>query len=185
VAFVHHDTLAMVAGDAWASNRPKLTTHERGISYKRWFENSPPPMGVSDPEVDIWQVHEYLAPGLLIMPMTFYPKGTAARFDRDVPSVEAEPLLDIYNFQAVTPVAARRTRYFFAVGVGRYGGAEVLEALYQLTIAAFDQDKEMISAQQDIIDRTSTQKMGPTVHDRAPNHLRMTIDKMLRAEQTA
>ena len=186
IAFVHHDTLAAVGGNAWASSRPKLTTHDRGVRYERWFENSPPPMGVSDPEVDAWQVYEYLAPGILIMTMTFYSKGTAAQFDFGPPSADVEPLFDSYNFQAVTPMAERKTRYFFADGVGRYGGSpEVHEAFHQLVIAAFHQDKETISAQQQTIDRTPDRKMGSTVHDRAPNHLRLIIEKTMRAEQVA
>jgi phenylpropionate dioxygenase-like ring-hydroxylating dioxygenase large terminal subunit len=186
VSYVHRDTLAMVGGDAWATSRPKLTTHDRGIRYERWFKSSPPPIGVTASRVDIWQVYEYIAPGILIMPVVFYAEGTAERCNFGPPPAQIEPLQDTYNFQAVTPMTERTTRYFFADGVGRYGGSTAMvEALHQLVIAAFQQDKEMITAQQQVLDRSPGRKMGPTVHDRAPNHLRLLIEKMLRAEQAA
>src|SRR2546429_638070 len=77
--------------------------------------------------------------------------GTAQRAGGRAP--QEAPLFDRVDEQAVTPVSARASRYFYAVGARASDiDEDQCERLYALTSTAFHEDKALIEAQQKLID---------------------------------
>lgn len=187
VAFVHGNTFARIApADNWAQ-KPKFIDLERGVRIERWFEQvTPPPSLQGVDKVDIWNPYDFLFPGIFSMLTAIYPAGTAARFGNEAPGPDVEPVYANFFFQAVTPLTERTSRYFFASGVGaKWAHPRIIEGMKQLAMAAFEEDKAMITAQSRNIERFPGRKMAGVVHDRGPNRLRQLIEKQLRAEQVA
>jgi vanillate O-demethylase monooxygenase subunit len=91
------------------------------------------------------------------------------------------------NIQVITPVSERASRYFFLTAMHRTlgGDAAVADILTRTTIAAFEEDKRMIEAQQRVIDRYPCRPLMPTTHDRAVTLYNLLRDRVLATEQQA
>jgi len=185
VAFVHENTFARIApSDTWAQ-KPNFINIERGIRIERWFEGVKPPPGVQGVDsIDIWNPYDFLVPGFFSMLTAIYPAGTAAQFKNGSPGTEVEPLYTNFFFQAVTPMTEGTSRYFFASGVGaKWASPQGVQGMKHLAVAAFEEDKAMITAQSRNIERFPGRNMGAILHDRGPTRLRQLIERQIRAEQ--
>jgi Vanillate O-demethylase oxygenase C-terminal domain len=70
------------------------------------------------------------------------------------------PTLRFHSCQALTPESESTTHYFFAQAHAfSLDDPGVTEALHQGLLRAFDEDRRMIEAQQQLIDRTEPQDM--------------------------
>jgi vanillate O-demethylase monooxygenase subunit len=182
LSFAHEKTLGLDMPQ-WADERPNLQPLPRGLRFQRWLKDHPPRgfMKKLGERVDVWNTYDFLFPGLFLQRTGFYPAGTAAQSGGKQPAVE--PLFFRLDEQAVTPVSARASRYFYAVGA-RTGDIDEdkVERLFGVTTAAFHEDKRLIEAQQKMIDLEPERRMLPTSLDAGPTQFRRMVDSWLTAE---
>jgi len=189
LSYVHASSFGAPAD--FALTRPNMERLDRGLRFWRWIDNpSRPPLDPKAPapsdEVDSWQSYDYLVPGILIMYSAVFAKGTADRLQRRHPDASAVPLTERFTSQAVTPTTDRTTRYFFSTGT-RAGEDSETQVDRMLAIAnmAFEEDKQMIEAQQRIIDRDPGRKEMLIAADVGPAQMRTVIERLVAAEKPA
>ncbi|MDX9873713.1 MAG: aromatic ring-hydroxylating dioxygenase subunit alpha [Spongiibacteraceae bacterium] len=192
LAYVHIDSfgggeeqrLAM-----FAQTRSKTTRLPRGVRVQRWVKNRQGGMRSREAHCDAWMTYDYLAPGVLLMRSAEYPVGTADHCgDADMtPPADIEPLHENFTSQCVTPMTRDTTRYYFAWGPrAREESAESMrDIMAQLAIKAFTEDREMIEAQQVILNATPEVRMHPSPHDTGPNLMRSVLQQLMDEEQRA
>lgn len=183
LSFAHEKTLGMDMPQ-WAELRPRIVPLERGLRMQRWHTDHPP-RGFMKKKLgeraDVWTTYDFLFPGLFLQRTTFWPAGTAARSGGGEPA--GEPLFHRVDEQAVTPVSARTSRYFYAAGARRQDiDADKLERLFAVTAAAFGEDKALIEAQQKLIDLDPGRRMLPTSLDAGPTRFRKLVDTLLAGD---
>jgi phenylpropionate dioxygenase-like ring-hydroxylating dioxygenase large terminal subunit len=179
------------APEEFALTRPNIERLERGLRFWRWIDTpSRPPLETQGPavtqEVDSWQTYDYLAPGVLVMRSGIYPKGTADRFQRKPPDASVVPLTQRVTSQAVTPMTDKTTRYFFSTGtpVGP-GSEEQADRMLKIATMAFDEDKQMIEAQQAVIDKDPGRREMLIPADAGPVQMRRVLERLIAAEGAA
>jgi len=188
LTYVHANSFGAPA--EFALTRPHVEKLERGVRFWRWIDTpSRPPIAggtgaVAAQEVDSWQDYDYLVPGILVMQSAVYPKGTADRFERRPPDRSVTPLVRRVTSQAVTPMTAETTRYFFSTGTPAGEGSDA-RADQQMKIAglAFAEDKDMIEAQQRVIDRDPGRREMLTSADVGPAQMRAVIERLCASER--
>jgi vanillate O-demethylase monooxygenase subunit len=181
LSFAHEKTLGMNMPQ-WAEQRPRIEPLERGLRMGRWHTDHPPRGFMKrklGERVDVWTAYDFLFPGLFLQRTGFYPPGTAERSAGKAPS--GTPLFDRVDEQAVTPVSARASRYFYAVGARASDiDQDQCERLFALTTTAFHEDKSLIEAQQKLIDLDPERRMLPTSLDAGPTQFRKLVDSLAR-----
>ena len=162
LSFVHRNSFG--SDLQWAHTRPEITKLERGVRVQRWIENA---AGYREPSpADLWSYYDFLVPGVLLLGSKTYAPGTAARNGGQAPM--SEPLQETFSCQAVTPLTEKTSRYFFSWGPLAGDRAEAMaDKLIGVAHQAFAEDKVMIEAQQQVIDRSPGRRPMPTAHDRA------------------
>ena len=188
LAFVHVQSFGGGNENAmkiFSTTKPDVTKLERGIRVKRWICNAPatkPSELAQGKQVDSLLAYDYLAPGVLLMMNASYPAGTAQACDFSIPTLD--PLYADFTSQAVVPLTATTSRYYYTWGPRR---RDVLpgmkEGMLALAFQAFTEDRVMIEAQQRIHDATPDLKMNPIVHDRGPSQMRWVMEKLMKAER--
>lgn len=181
LSFVHQNTLGLDMPQ-WADSRPSVTPVERGLRMQRWLSNHSPRgfMRKLGERLDVWNSYDFLFPGLFLQRTSFYPLGTAAASGGREP--EGPPLFYRLDEQAVTPISARASRYFYAAGA-RMGDIDPdkLDRLFAVTETAFQEDKAIIEAQQKLIDLDPERQMLPTSLDAGPTQFRRMVETLLTA----
>ncbi len=182
LSFAHEKTLGRDMPQ-WAEQRPRIEPLERGLRMGRWHTDHPPRGFMKaklGERVDVWTAYDFLFPGLVVPRTRFQPRGPAARAAGKAPL--GTPLFHRVDEQAVTPVSARASRYFYAVGA-RAGDIDddQCERLFALTTTAFHEDKALIEAQQKLIDLDPGRHMLPTSLDAGPTQFRKLVDALMSA----
>jgi vanillate O-demethylase monooxygenase subunit len=158
---------------------------DRGIRVEAWV--GPAQRSILLPRKipggDIWTRTDFLAPGTLVSITQMYPYGTAEKCKGLPPGPEQRMLGDIMSIQAVTPVAPRKTKYFFSLGP-RVADAEKEESdgLWQIMLETFAEDLQMIQAQQKVIDDHPGHRMAGIAADRGLILFRNVMKSLLAAE---
>jgi phenylpropionate dioxygenase-like ring-hydroxylating dioxygenase large terminal subunit len=184
LSFAHENTLGR-GMPQWAQERPRISRLERGLRVERWIQNRATPPYMQQKLGDTFDnfiAYDFLFPGLFLLRAYFYPAGTAQRVNLEAPN--EPPLFQRCDDQAVTPVDARRSRYFYAAGA-RAQDIEwpQVEKMYGITETAFHEDKALIEAQQKMIDRDPEHPMVLATADAAPTQFRRMVQQWLDAEQ--
>ena len=92
-------------------------------------------------------------------------------------------MIAVVGDQAVTPLTAKTSRYFFSWGPHRkFGDAALRDTLMALAGKAFAEDRTIIEAQQRVIDGTPQPQIMPTSADRAITLFNQLLAKRLREE---
>ncbi|NLR41523.1 aromatic ring-hydroxylating dioxygenase subunit alpha [Novosphingobium sp. ERW19] len=183
LTFVHANSFG--AGPQFAETQARITPLDRGIRYERWIENT---LGSSsrksDVPMDSFMTYDFLIPGILLMTGGVFPLGTASAFEHGPPDLSKAVSGVTFTSQAVTPMRDKNARYFFSWGP-RYdqGDADVRDRLMGIAAQAFAEDKEMIEAQQRVIDDTADAQIMPTTHDRGVTLFNRLVDKLARQEE--
>lgn len=191
LSYVHPKSFG--TSEEFARTRPQVTRSPRGIRVQRWVEN---PIDASSGSPlsrkagahaarEVWQSYDYLAPGILLMYNALYPPGTAAQLSRREPGPgDVPPLDENSTSQAVTPMTATTSRYFYSWGprTGE-GGDAAADLMMEVAKVAFLEDKTMIEAQQRIIDFDPERKELLTSADLGPVQMRRVIAEMTQAER--
>lgn len=182
VSYVHEKTFALMGAGDWAATKPTIAPIERGVQVERWIEGSRnlPFLDPTVETIDLWSSYRYLLPGVLLMHASVWPAGTAARWNRSAPA-EGEPMHATYNAQAVTPMGPHRSRYFYGVGTRIVEPEALLDPVFGLTAAAFQEDKTIIEAQQAMILQSPGVPLRGTTHDQAVTRMRRLVQEALSA----
>jgi len=184
VDFVHETTLKMATGADWSTTAPRIRSDDRGIAIERWFVGAGMP-GEPDVRVDVWSAYRFYVPGVFIMNGARYAAGTAEACGGGEP-VGHQPLMRNIEQQAVTPISLTRTAYHYATGlIGNT--AKITARLAQrmdVVMAAFEEDRAMIEAQQLIWNLTpSDQAKLFLPQDKGPHMMRQLMRKLIAVEQ--
>ena len=180
LAYVHANSFE--AGPEWADSPMRSKTLERGVRFERWIPNSVMPgyLGGSD-RIDGYITYDYLIPGILTMWSGSFPVGTAQQFDFGRPDFELATGHVNYTAQAITPLTAGTSRYWFCTGpTKRFGTEELRDINVATTQAAFAEDKSMIEGQQKIMDRTDTIRFMPISHDRGATMYAGVVRRLMK-----
>ena len=180
LSFAHEKTLGLDMPQ-WADQRPRVVPLERGLRFQRWLANHPTRgfMKKLGERVDVWNSYDFLFPGIFLQRTTFHPQGTAERSGNGPP--EDMPLFYRVDEQAVTPISARASRYFYAAGARRDDiDPDRLERLFGVTQVAFNEDKTIIEAQQRTIDLDPSRPMLGTSLDAGPTRFRKMVEGLQR-----
>lgn len=180
LSFAHEKTLGLDMPQ-WADQRPHVVPLERGLRFQRWLANHPTRgfMKKLGERVDVWNSYDFVFPGIFLQRTTFHPQGTAGRSGNGPP--EEVPLFYRVDEQAVTPISARASRYFYAAGA-RHDDIDPgrLERLFGVTQVAFNEDKTIIEAQQRTIDLDPSRPMLGTSLDAGPTRFRKMVEGLQR-----
>jgi phenylpropionate dioxygenase-like ring-hydroxylating dioxygenase large terminal subunit len=186
LSYVHANSFG--ATEAFARTRPTVERLERGVRIWRWLSDGlredAPTRVHRRGEGDNWQSYDFLAPGVLLMHTVVCPFGTAERFGQRPPDLsQVEVISENFTSQAVTPTSERASRYFFSWGPRSGEGSDAMaEAMMQLALMAFGEDKTMIEAQQRVIDMGPEQKEVLTSADVGPMQMRAALQRLVKAE---
>jgi len=177
LSYVHAQTLGGTEQIARIS--PKVTRLEDGVHVERTVPGVPmpnyyAPLWRFQGLIDRWIAYEFRLPGTLIMASGARPAGAAASDDGAG--------VQFHSCQALTPETAESTHYFFmeAHRADR-GDAGTTAGIYDGLMAAFEEDRRMITAQATNLSPNSPMVALPM--DKALVLFRRIIDERLRAEQ--
>ena len=184
IAFVHENTLAGGTRDT-AEVQARVQLLERGIRVTRWNRNMPSrSKDAKYPFNDNFMTYDFLVPGVLLMFSGNYPVGTADACHMEPPG-DREPISATFTSQAVTPLTADTARYYFCWGPrieDHRANPQLIEILWSLANRAFAEDRDMIEAQQRVINLHTGAPMHSITHDRGPTMMRKVIDRLHQAE---
>jgi phenylpropionate dioxygenase-like ring-hydroxylating dioxygenase large terminal subunit len=179
IDYVHETTLGASTGARWSDDEPEIHERPNGLHLRRWLRAT---QKLPDRSVRIDTLNEYDfgLPGIFVMRFRAFPEGTAARH-RAGEALPA-PLMEGCEQQAVTPVAAGRTRYFYATGTrARHARDEDIAGKLAGIDKAFLEDRATIEGQARNIDPDRRMVFIP--QDKAPTLFRRMIAERLAAEQ--
>jgi phenylpropionate dioxygenase-like ring-hydroxylating dioxygenase large terminal subunit len=178
LSYVHEKTLGGSA--AIAEARAKVEKIPRGLRLTRdVFDTTPPPyhakIGGLTGRVDRTFVYDFVLPSVLLLYAHSKPVEAAAD--------DLSGALRFHSCQALTPETEGSTHYFFMMAHAfRLDDAAVSEAIYQSLLAAFDEDKQIITAQQRLIERSKPQSMQPIPADAALGQFRFMVKQAVDQE---
>jgi phenylpropionate dioxygenase-like ring-hydroxylating dioxygenase large terminal subunit len=186
VDFVHETTLRVATGAYWAHSKPRITQLPRAIRFERWFLNADAPT-IPGGKADRWVTYDFAVPGIFILHGKTFAPGTAAECEFGAPGAERRPLLQNVEQQAVTPISDRRTAYHYATGLIGDSDEMTQQLAHRMDVvmAAFEEDRQMIEAQQaiwDLTDPDTPRFFAP--QDQGPFLMRKLMDRLMREERS-
>jgi vanillate O-demethylase monooxygenase subunit len=183
LSYVHEKTLGGSTEIALA--RPTVekidSNGQRGVRVSRYVDNVPPPPFYQrfrrfDSNLDRWFVYDFLFPGTLLMHSGGRPAG-AAKDDLSHAVV-------LHSCQTLTPETAATTHYFFQQShPAQLGDASVTDSIYDSLISAFNEDRDMITAQYKNISADPATPMLPLHMDAALLQFRKFLQQEYEKEQ--
>ena len=178
LSYVHEKTLG--GTPAIAQSRPTIERVPRGLRVSRHVPNVPPPpfytrMRSFDSNIDRYFIYDFLLPSTLLMQSGGRPTGST---DTDGPGT-----VRLHSCQTLTPETEHSTHYFFQQSVPTdQGGASLAGNVYASLVQAFEEDRDMITAQARTIAMNPDAPMLPLAMDAALVQFRRIVDEALRAE---
>ena len=182
LSYVHARSFG--ATEQWARERPLITPLPNGVRVERWLATEPGgALGRTSVPADRYSRYDFLLPGILLMTGGSFPRGTELALAGAAPNLD--DALDGVTFtsQAVTPMTAKTSRYFFSWGPHRrHGDAALRDTLMSIAAMAFAEDRTIIEAQQRVIDATAEPRIMPTSADRAITLFNQLVARRIREE---
>lgn len=187
LAYVHPTTLGKGA-PAWSDGLPKMTRLARGVRIERWIPNARVSLDTREtPEivpVDQWNSYDFVAPGIFLLSNFGYPLGTAAQFGADGPPKDMAPLVGVFSTQAVTPLTEKTSRYLYSIGPRKCDATPArCELLFNVMVAAFQEDNRIESAQQTNIDLDPSAPMLTIAADIGLNQMRKIMQEIAAGDR--
>jgi vanillate O-demethylase monooxygenase subunit len=183
LSYVHEKTLG--GSTAIAQARPTIERIEgpgqQGIKVSRHVPDVPPPPFYQkfrsfDSQLDRWFVYEFQLPGTLLMHSGGRPVADA----KD----DLSHAVQLHSCQTLTPETETSTHYFFQQSHrADEGDASVTESIYDSLITAFNEDRDMITAQHQSILRQPDAPMLPLAMDAALTQFRRLLAQRVEAER--
>jgi vanillate O-demethylase monooxygenase subunit len=183
LSFVHETTLGGSA--KYAANLPKITRNGRGVRVERWLlDDEPAPflrqLKTWPGNVDRWNIYDVVLPGVLLMDSGSAPAGTGAPEGKRVDAAQ------FFGCQAVTPETETTSHYFFQQSHGfALDDPGVTEKLAQSVLAGFEEDRDIILAQQKILDLAPDSPMLAMRMDVALASFRAMLEKAIAEERAS
>lgn len=154
-----------------------------GIKVSRRVPAVPPPpfyrkMRSFEPDalLDRWFVYEFLLPGTLLM-------HSGGRPVQDPPE-DLRNAVRLHSCQTLTPETETTTHYFFQQSHPSDQGDEVLtEGIFQSLVMAFNEDRDIITAQHQNIRRGGARPMVPIPFDGALVQFRRLLAQQVEVER--
>jgi len=180
LSYVHETTLGGSA--KYAGIRPKVTRDGRLVRVERWLiDDAPAPflrnLKTWPGNVDRWNIYDVVLPGVLLMDSGSAPTGTGAPQGNRVDAAQ------FFGCQAVTPETEKTSHYFFQQSHGfALDDPAVTEDLTKSVLAGFLEDKDIILAQQRILDLNPDAPMLAMRMDTALASFRTMLDQAIAAE---
>jgi vanillate O-demethylase monooxygenase subunit len=181
LSYVHETTLG--GSSKYAGIRPKVTRNGHGVRVERWLlDDEPAPflrkLKTWTGNVDRWNIYDVVLPGVLLMDSGSAPTGTGA------PSGERVDAAQFFGCQAVTPETGNTSHYFFQQSHGfALDDPSVTENLRQSVLAGFEEDRDIILAQQRILDLAPDATMLAMRMDTALASFRSMVEKAIADER--
>ena len=178
--FVHPTTLG--GGADYAASQPKVDRIDNGVRITRWaLDIDPPPFAAAVKEwggkVDRWNIYNFTIPALLLMDSGMAPTGQGAE------QGNREGAIEFRGCQAITPETETSTHYFFAHPHNfSIDKPDVTRTIHDAVVAAFDEDRDIITAQQNSLALAPDFKMVAFGIDAALNQFRWAVSKRLAEE---
>jgi vanillate O-demethylase monooxygenase subunit len=179
LSYVHEKTLG--GSTAIAQAHATVEPLERGVRVSRHVPDVPSPPYYQKIRkfagtVDRWFVYDFLFPGTLLMSSGGKPAGQK----------EPDPANSVllHSCQTLTPETDGSTHYFFQQSHRADGGdASVTDGIYQSLITAFNEDRDMITAQHAAIRRNPGAPMLPLGIDSALARYRKLLEEAIGRER--
>jgi phenylpropionate dioxygenase-like ring-hydroxylating dioxygenase large terminal subunit len=178
LSFVHAATFG--GTEQIARVRPTVEPIDRGLRVRRKVPGVPPPayyrpLWDAPALIDRWLEYDFLLPATLLMHSGARP-ASAAEGDDGV-SVR------FHSCQALTPETENSTHYFFQEShLAVQGDAAATQGLFDGLMAAFEEDRRMITAQARNLALKPGQHMMPLHMDSALIQFRRLVAQALAAE---
>jgi vanillate O-demethylase monooxygenase subunit len=181
LGLVHRKT---IGGNLDAHANAEMTTTREGnfVHVRRWLLNSEPPpfyksAGNFQGRIDRWQEIDF-RPGFLSFYTGATDAGTGAYEGR------REGGVHIHHMHGITPETETRTRYYFTQARNfQLEAPGLTEKLHQLAALTFDEDKDVLEAQQR---NWSERPDAPTINIRSDAggiYARRIVEELYEAEQ--
>jgi vanillate O-demethylase monooxygenase subunit len=183
LSYVHEKTLGGSA--KYAGIRPKVTKTDAGVRVERWLiDDEPAPflknLKTWPGNVDRWNIYDVVLPGVLLMDSGSAATGTGA------PEGRREDAALFFGCQAVTPETHGTSHYFFQQSHGfAVDDATVTDNLTESVLAGFQEDKDIILAQQRILNLMPEAPMLAMRMDTALAAFRAMLEKAIADEAAA
>ncbi len=181
LSFVHPNTVGGTV--EYAQQRPKVERLPNGVRITRGLNDSGPAPFVKAlrPEwerVDRWNWYDFIVPGILLMDSGSVPVG------RGGAEGSREGAVEFRSCQALTPETEHTTHYFFAQPHNfSLDDPSVTQAVHDVVITAFNEDKRMISGQSRMLAHDPDFKMLPIGADAALAQFRWVMGKLIEQER--
>jgi phenylpropionate dioxygenase-like ring-hydroxylating dioxygenase large terminal subunit len=182
LSYVHETTLG--GSSKYAGLRPKVTRSKRSVRVERWLiDDEPAPflrnLKTWAGNVDRWNIYDVMLPGVMLMDSGSAPTGTGA------PEGNRVDAALFFGCQAVTPETSESSHYFFQQSHGfALDDLRVTENLRQSVLDGFQEDKEIILAQQRALALDAVTPMLAMRMDAALASFRTLLEKTI-AEESA
>ncbi len=183
LAYVHEKTLG--GSVKYAGIRPKIERSPRGIRVERWLiDDEPAPflkaIKTWPGNVDRWNIYDVVLPGVLLMDSGSAPTNSGA------PQGDRKDCAEFFGCQAITPETGSTSHYFFQQSHSfALDDPQVTENLRLAVLAGFQEDKDMIEAQQRVLNMDPNFRMLGLRMDTALGNFRLLVEKALGDEQRA
>jgi vanillate O-demethylase monooxygenase subunit len=180
LSYVHENTLGGSA--KYAAIRPKVTRRPASIRVERWLIDEEPAPFLQNLKtwpgnVDRWNIYDVVLPGVLLMDSGSAPTGTGA------PEGNRTDAAHFFGCQAVTPETEKTSHYFFQQSHGfALDDPKVTENLNVAVLTGFNEDKDIIVAQQRILNLDEDAPMLAMRMDTALSAFRTLIEKAIQSE---
>jgi vanillate O-demethylase monooxygenase subunit len=181
LSYVHETTLG--GSSKYAGIRPKVTRNGHGVRVERWLiDDEPAPflrkLKTWRGNVDRWNIYDVVLPGVLLMDSGSAPTGTGAPAGKRVDAAQ------FFGCQAVTPETEKSSHYFFQQSHGfALDDPSVTENLRQSVLGGFEEDRDIILAQQRILDLAPDATMLAMRMDTALASFRSMVEKAIADER--
>jgi phenylpropionate dioxygenase-like ring-hydroxylating dioxygenase large terminal subunit len=178
LSYVHAATFG--GTDKIAQVRPSVEAIERGVRVKRKVPGVPPPayyrpLWDTSGLIDRWIEYDFILPATLLMHSGARPAGAADGDDRVG--------VRFHSCQALTPETGQSTHYFFQEShLATQGDAGTTQALFEGLLAAFEEDRQMITAQARNLALKPGLPMLPLHMDAALLQFRRLVAQAIEAE---
>jgi vanillate O-demethylase monooxygenase subunit len=180
LTYLHGRTI----GTPYVSEFPSSTQviGER-VNVTRWMIDRPAPplfqrVGGFKENVDRWQIIDWTAPGNVVIDVGCAPTASGAPQGNRSKGIEARSL------NLVTPMTDKQTLYLWSYCRNyKLDDESVTKTIYEDVKRTFLEDKDMLEAQQHLIDTDSPQ--APTISlrvDSGPMQVRRIIERILKRE---
>lgn len=178
--FVHPTTLGGSAD--YAANQPKVERLGNGVRITRWaLDIDPPPFAAAIKNwagtVDRWNIYNFTVPAILLMDSGMAPAGQGAR------EGNRDGAIEFRGCQAITPETDHSTHYFFAHPHNfSIDNPEVTRSVHQSVVDAFEEDRDIITAQHKSLSLAPDFRMVAFGIDAALNQFRWMVSRQLQQE---